>query len=76
MLKKTRDFNAAECMVWMYKFNPRKVNIHMSGDYPKYLILLVPIDQLKFPEGWYYSEDTKTINKENSKILVHIVIKE
>ena len=76
MFKKPRDFNAAECMVWMYAFNRGKIDIHMKGDYPRYLISLVPINQLTFPDGWYYSEETKTINKENSIIIVNIVLKE
>ena len=76
MYKKPRDFNAAECMIWMYAFNPKKIDIHMHGDYPRYLISLVPINQLKFPDGWHYSEDTKTINKENSIITVRVITKE
>jgi len=30
MFKKPRDFNAAECMVWMYSFNSGKVDT--TGD--------------------------------------------
>lgn len=76
MIKKTRDFNAAECMIWMYKYNQGKVNIHMEGDYPKHLISLVPISELKFPDGWYYSKDTNSINRENSSVTVRVDIKE
>ena len=76
MYKKPRDFNAAECMVWMYKFNPKKVNIHMDRDYPRYLIFLVPTNQLQFPEGWYYSEETKTLRNENGSKIIHVEIKE
>jgi len=75
MLKKTRDYNAAECMVWMYGNNPGKVDIHMPEDYPRYLIPLVPIDQLKFPDGWYYSEETKTINNNVSGISFKVILK-
>jgi len=75
MYKKPRDFNAAECMIWMYTFNSGKIDIHMHGDYPRHLISLVPIDQLKFPEGWYYSKESKTINKENSIITVFVEMK-
>ena len=73
MFKKPRDFNAAECMVWMYAFNREKIDIHMNGDYPRHLISLVPINQLTFPDGWYYCEETKTLNKENSSIVVRVV---
>ena len=76
MLKKTRDYNAAECMVWMYGNNPGKVDIHMPEDYPRYIISLVPLDQLKFPDGWYYSEETKTINNELSGIKFKVILKE
>ena len=76
MYKKPRDFNAAECILWMHSFNPGKVDIHMKGDYPRHLIALVPVNQLNFPEGWYYSEETQTINKENSVISVHMIINE
>ena len=76
MYKKPRDFNAAECMIWMYAFNRGKVNLHMNGDYPRHVISLVPINQLKFPEGWYYSTETQTINKENSSVTVRIVSNE
>ena len=76
MLKKPRDFNAAECMVWMYANNPNKVDLHMPRDFPRYLISLVPIDQLKFPEGWYYSQETKTINNNKSTIRFNVIIKE
>ena len=76
MYKKPRDFNAAECMLWMYAFNSGKIDIHMHGDYPRYLISKVPIAELKFPDSWYYSEETKTINKENSIIVVRIVSNE
>jgi len=75
MYKKPRDFNSTECMFWMCSFNSGKVDIHMHGDYPRHLISLVPINQLKFPEGWYYSKETSTINRENSFITVFIVIK-
>jgi len=76
MYKKPRDFNAAECMLWMYAFNSGKIDIHMNGDYPRHLISKVPIKDLKFPDGWYYSQETKTINKENSIIVVRIVSNE
>ena len=76
MYKKTRDFNSAECMIWMYKFNPNKVNIEMDEDYPIHLIFLVPADQLQFPEGWYYSEDTKTLKNENGSKTIYVEIKE
>ena len=76
MYKKPRDFNAAECMVWMYAFNRGKIDIHMHGDYPKHLISNVPIADLKFPDTWYYSEETQSINKENSIITVRIISKE
>ena len=76
MFKKPRDFNAAECMIWMYKFNPKKLNIHMEGDYPRYLISFVHTNHLKFPDGWYYAHDTKTINKYDSSVIVRVVIKE
>lgn len=76
MFKKPRDFNAAECMIWMFAFNRGKVDLHMNGDYPRYVISLVPINQLQFPDGWYYSEETRTINKENSIITVRVVVKE
>jgi len=75
MYRKPRDFNAAECMIWMFKFNPGKVDVHMDGAYPRYLIPLVPINQLKFPESWYYCEETKTLNKESSNITVRVVFK-
>lgn len=73
MYKKPRDFNAAECMIWMYAFNHQKVDIYMSGDYPRHIIAKVPINQLKFPDGWYYSEETQTINKENSILCVQVI---
>lgn len=76
MLKNTRDYNAAECMVWMYANNPKKIGIHMPEDYPRYLISFVPIGELKFPEGWYYSEKTKTINNDYSGIMFNVVLKE
>lgn len=76
MIKNTRDYNAAECMVWMYANNKDKVDIHMPEDYPRYLISFVPANQLKFPDGWYYSEETKTINNDCSKIKVKVVMKE
>ena len=76
MYKKPRDFNAAECMLWMYAFNSGKIDIHMHGDYPRYLISKVPITELKFPDSWYYSEESKTINKQNSIIFVRIIFKE
>ena len=76
MYKKPRDFNAAECMIWMFKNNPQKIDIHMSGDYPRYLISFVHTNHLKFPDGWYYANDTKTINKYDSSITVRVVIKE
>ena len=75
MLKKTRDYNAAECMVWMYGNNPGKVDIHMPEDYPRYLISLFPIDQLKFPDGWYYSENTKMIHNDSNTFKVRVVMK-
>jgi len=76
MYKNTRDINAAECMIWMYVNNPKKVDIYMDIDYPLYLISLVPISQLKFPDGWYYAHKTKTINKFDSSITVRVVIQE
>jgi hypothetical protein len=76
MIKNTRYYNAAECMVWMYANNPGKVDIHMPEDYPRYLISLVPVTQLKFPEGWYYSEQAKTINNDLSGIKFNVVTKE
>ena len=76
MIKKTRDYNAAECMVWMYGNNPGMVNIHMPEGYPRYLISLVPINQLKFPEGWYYSEDTKMIHNNFNTLKISIILKE
>lgn len=76
MCKKTRDLNAAECMIWMFKNNPGKIDIHMEGDYPRYLISFVHTNHLKFPEGWYYANDTKEIKKMNSLITVHITRKE
>ena len=77
MDNKTRDLNAAECMVWMFKNNPKKIDIYMSGDYPRYLISFVPASQLKFPEGWHYSEENKSINKDISSIdIVRILFKE
>ena len=75
MIKKTRDYNAAECMVWMYGNNPGKINIHMPEGYPRYLISLVPIDQLIFPDGWYYSEDTKMIHNDFNTLKIYIIIK-
>ncbi len=75
MLKNTRDYNSAECMVWMYANNPKKVDIHMPEDYPRYIVSLVPANQLKFPDGWYYSERTKTINNQFSNVKVHVIIK-
>ena len=74
--KKTRDFNAAECMIWMYKYNSGKIDIYMHGDYPRYLISLVPIAQLEFPDGWHYSEETKSLNKEHSIITIRITHRE
>ena len=76
MYKKPRDFNAAECMIWMYKYNPGKIDIYMQGEFPRYLISFVHTNHLKFPEDWYYSWDTKEIKKMNSTIAVRIVIKE
>lgn len=76
MYKNTRDFNAAECMIWMYINNPNKIDIHMSGDYPRHLTSFVSVEELNFPEGWYYSKESKTINKECSTICVRIDIKE
>lgn len=76
MFKRPRDFNAAECMIWMYSFNNGKVDIYMPGDHPRYLISLVPINQLQFPDGWYYSYETKTLNKENSPITIRVDINE
>ena len=76
MLKNTRDYNAAECMVWMYANNPKKIDIHMPEDYPRYLISLIPPSQLKFPDGWYYSKETKTLIRNNSNVKVNIVFKE
>lgn len=76
MFKKTRDFNAAECMIWMYINNPGKISIYMPEDYPMHLTSLVPINQLKFPEHWYYSKNAKTINKDNSNISFSIIFKE
>ena len=76
MIKNTRDYNAAECMVWMYANNPNKIDIYMPEDYPLHLISLVPICKLKFPAGWYYSNQTKTLNKENSEIKILIFMKE
>ncbi len=76
MNKKTRDFNSAECMIWMLKNNPGKIDIHMHGDYPRHLIFLAHFNQLRFPDGWYYACDTKTINNYNSSITVRVVIKE
>lgn len=76
LYKKPRDFNPAECMIWMYKYNPGKVDIYMHGDYPRHLIFLAPIDQLKFPDGWYFVRDTKTINKTGSIVCVNVVFKE
>ena len=75
MIKKTRDYNAAECMVWMYGNNPGMIDIHMPEDYPRYLISFVTINQLKFPDGWYYSEDTKMIHNESNTLKVRVVIK-
>lgn len=74
MFKMPRDFNAAECMVWMYKFNPGKVDIYMPEERPRHLISLVPVEQLRFPEGWYYCVDTQTIHKEYSDITVYVKI--
>ena len=76
MDKKTRDLNAAECMIWMLKNNPGKIDIHMHGDYPRHLIFLTHFNQLIFPDGWYYAHDTKTINKDDSSVMVRVVIKE
>ena len=76
MFKNPRNFNAAECMVWMYKNNPEKIDIYMPGEHPRHLISHVPINQLTFPEGWYYSEDAKAIHKENSIITVRVEINE
>ena len=75
MIKKPRNFNAAECMVWMYANNPKKIDIYMQGDYPRYLISHVPINQLKIPDYWHYSKDTMTIIKEFSSDIVYIVFK-
>ena len=74
--KKPRDFNAAECMLWMYAFNSGKVDIHMNGDYPRHLIFLTHFNNLVFPDGWYYARDTKTINNYDSSITVRVFIKE
>ena len=76
MLKNTRDYNAAECMVWMYANNQGKIDIYMPNDFPRYLISLVPINQLKFPEGWYYSKDTKTVNNDLNTVFYSIEVKE
>ena len=76
MFKKPRDFNAAECMIWMYINNPGKINIYMPDDYPIYLTSNVPVNQLIFPEHWYYSKETQTINKDTSNIRFSIVFKE
>ena len=76
MIKKTRDYNAAECMVWMYGNNSGMIDIHMPEGYPRYLISLVPIKQLKFPDGWYYSESTKMIHNDFNTFKIRIDIKE
>jgi len=76
MDKKTRDLNAAECMIWMFKNNPGKVDIYMNGDYPKHLIFFTHFNNLKFPDGWYYACDSKTINRKDGNISVRIVIRE
>lgn len=76
MYIKTRDFNAAQCMIWMVKFNPGKVDIYMQYDYPRYLIFLTHFNHLRFPEGWYYACDTKTINNHDSSITIRVIIKE
>ena len=76
MLTKTRDFNAVQCMLWMRSFNPGKIDVCTHKNYPRYLISYVPINQLQFPEGWYYSKESKTINNSNSIITVRIIVKE
>lgn len=75
MLKKTRDYNAAEFMVWMYGNNLGMINIHMPEGYPRYLISRVPINSLKFPDGWYYSEDTKMIHNDFNTLKIRIIMK-
>lgn len=75
MIKKTRDYNAAECMVWMYGNNPKKIDIYMPEGYPRYLISLVPIHHLKFPDGWYYSKDTQMLYNESNTYKVLVILK-
>lgn len=75
MLKKTRDYSAIECMFWMIQNNRNKLAIYNVANYPIYLIAFVPIAQLKFPEGWYYSKSAKAItNKFNNIKFTMLVI--
>lgn len=72
MLRKTRDFSELQCILWMYTFNPGKVNIYPNRKNPRYLISAFPITELKFPDGWYYCSKTSTINNKYSATKIRI----
>ena len=75
MIKNTRDYTAAECMVWMYANNSNKIILNLSKNRPQQIVSLVPANQLKFPNGWYYSKATQTINNQFSNITVDLTFK-
>jgi len=74
MLIKPRDFNAVLLMFWMFYFNPGKIDIYPSIYLPRHLISFVPINELKFPDDWYYCNETSTIKNYFSQITVLLVI--
>lgn len=60
MNKETRDLTNLGAVRWIYNNNPGKIYVHHydSMDRPAFVVSKVPISELKFPDGWYYDENT------------------
>ena len=67
MKKDTQNFSVNEIMYWMYYNNMGKIFIHYRTHIePDALISYVPLEDLKIPNGWYFTKKNMLTNKNNS----------
>ena len=61
-----RDFTVMEALQWLLKNNPELSPKYQQDPYPSCVISTKPIEEIKLPDGWYYSEKNGITNKHNS----------